>query len=67
MHEAYEFRCASRVHGVMVRPGVMEYRCHSRYCGKRSGVVVVHWFDVDTGKLLDTKEYRDIELKREGS
>jgi hypothetical protein len=63
MEEAYELRCASRIHGLVVRPGVIEVRCQSRFCGKRAGVVILHWFDLETGKLLETKEYQDVELK----
>jgi hypothetical protein len=66
MEEAYELRCASRMHGLVRKRGrdwVMEVRCHSRFCGKRKGVVVIHYFDIDTGKLIDTKEFQDVELK----
>lgn len=62
-----ELRCASRLHGVLVRPGVLEVHCHSRFCGKRSGVIVLHWFDLETGKLIDTKEYQDIDSKMGGN
>lgn len=67
MHEVVDLRCASRLHGVLVRQGVLEVRCQSRFCGKRKGVVILHQFELDTGKLIDTKEYKDIELKREES
>lgn len=63
--EGYELRCASRVHGQIVSPDVIEVRCHSRYCGKRAGMVILHRFEISTGKLLDTKEYKSIELKEE--
>jgi len=61
--ENVELRCASRMHGEMVRPGVLEVRCHSRFCGKRAGVVILHWFDLETGKLIDTKEYKTVQLQ----
>jgi hypothetical protein len=66
MEEAYELRCANVLHGIVVRPGVLEVACHSRYCGKRPGMILRHWFDIETGKLIDTKEYKTIELKQEG-
>jgi hypothetical protein len=65
MNEGHELRCASRVHGVVVREDVIEVRCHSRYCGKRAGVIVLHRFEISTGKLLDTKEYKTIEVQKE--
>ena len=64
MEQAHELRCASRVHGVIVAPDVLEVRCHSRYCGKRAGVVILHRFEVSTGKLLSTREYKTIEMQQ---
>lgn len=64
MDEAYELRCPSKLHGVIVRPGVLEVACQSRFCGKRPGVIVRHWFQIETGKLIETKEYKTIELAR---
>lgn len=62
--QAHELRCASRVHGlVFVDDDVVEVRCPSRFCGKRAGVVVLHRFQVSTGKLLSTKEYKTIEIQ----
>jgi hypothetical protein len=58
----YELRCASRIHGVVVAPDVIEVRCNSRFCGKRAGVVILHRFEFSTGKLLGTKEYKDVKL-----
>lgn len=64
--EGHELRCASRIHGVVVSEDVIEVRCHSRFCGKRAGVVILHRFEISTGKLLGTKEYKTIELAEEG-
>jgi hypothetical protein len=67
MTEAYELRCPSRIHGVVVAPDVIEVRCHSRFCGKRAGVVILHRFEISTGKLLGTREYKTIDIdKKEG-
>lgn len=57
-----ELRCASKLYGIVVRPGVLEVKCNSRFCGARKGVVVLHWFEMDTGKLLNTKEFKSIDL-----
>lgn len=50
----------------MVAPDVIEVRCHSRYCGKRAGVVILHRFNLETGKLIETKEYKNILNSEEG-
>jgi hypothetical protein len=64
MEAPHELRCASRVHGVIVQPDVLEVRCHSRFCGKRAGVVILHRFEISTGKLLGTREYKTIEMQQ---
>jgi hypothetical protein len=38
---------------------VIEVRCRSRRCGHRPGVVVIHGFDVETGKLLGTRRFAE--------
>jgi len=44
-----------------VDEGVIEVVCPSRFCGKRSGVVVLHQFSTSTGKLLATRRYQSPE------
>lgn len=61
----HELRCANKLHAVVVAPGVLEFACRSRFCGWEAGRVILHRFEVDTGKLIDTKEYKSIELKKE--
>ena len=41
------------------RPGVVEVKCRSQRCGAGKGIVVIHVFDVDSQKLLETKRYRE--------
>jgi len=53
-----ELRCQYRLHG-HVDDGVLEIACRSRFCGKVPGVVVVHRYDLATGKLIETKRFRD--------
>lgn len=53
-----ELRCDHRLHG-HIDEGVIEFSCRSRLCGKRPGVVVIHRFDVTTGKLIETRRFRD--------
>jgi hypothetical protein len=37
----------------------LEVKCRSRLCGARPGVVVIHEFDLLTGKELRTRTFRD--------
>jgi hypothetical protein len=39
--------------------GIIEFKCGSRWCGASPGVVVLHWFDLETGKLVDTKLFKN--------
>lgn len=56
-----ELRCDNNIKfGELDREDhVLEVKCRSRRCGAESGVVVVHGFDLESGKLLGTKRYRD--------
>lgn len=58
-----EIRCPNRILFGKLSQGVLEVKCKSQRCGARHGVVVLHQFDSTTGKLLDTKVYRDPILK----
>lgn len=48
-----------RLHGILTDDGVLEISCRSALCGHRDGNVVIHRFDAKTGRLLDTKFYKD--------
>ncbi len=52
-----ELRCDHKLHG-RVSHGVLEVMCRSALCGKRPGVVVMHYFDLKTGEMT-TKQYKD--------
>lgn len=54
-----ELRCPSRLHGVVIADGHIEVKCSSGHCGARSGVTVLHYFDLLTGELLETKKFND--------
>lgn len=60
---AHELRCPTKLHAVVVAPGVVEIACRSNRCGWTAGKVVLHRFDVETGQLLDTREYKTIEMQ----
>lgn len=55
-----DIRCPNKLHGRMVEEGfgVLEVSCDSRWCGKTSGIVVLHRFDLDTGRLLETLRFK---------
>lgn len=60
-----QLRCEGNVlHGLVVEDedikpqGTIEFRCKSRFCGKRAGNVVLHRFDLSTGEY-HTRTYRD--------
>jgi len=60
-----ELRCRNKKFGELPVPsideGIIEVTCPSRFCGKRSNVVVLHRFSTSTGKLLATRQYRSPE------
>jgi len=54
-------RCSSRLHGVVVESGRLEIKCKSPRCGAAKGIVVLHYFDLQSGEMVDTKRYQDPE------
>lgn len=56
-----ELRCDNGVkYGELdLEDGTLEIKCRSRRCGHGPGVVVVHRFDLDSGKLLGTERFRE--------
>lgn len=62
-----QLRCRSKLHGIKktlvfdgLKQDVFEIRCKEKWCADRSaGVVVLHYFNVDTGALVHTKKFRD--------
>jgi len=53
-----QIRCPSRIHGVLAE-GRFEVKCHSKRCGAGTGVTVLHYFDLLTGELLETKRFKE--------
>jgi hypothetical protein len=48
------------MHGILSEDGTeLEVKCKRRSCGKRPGVVVLHTFNLTTGKLKYTKRFRE--------
>lgn len=57
-----DLRCPHKLLGVIVAPaagGIVELKCGSRFCGARSGVVVLHRFSTEDGRLINTKQFKD--------
>lgn len=62
----YDLRC-SKLHARLVQMSprfvehtALEVKCDSRICrGPAAGVVVLHYFSLNDGRLLETKRYRD--------
>lgn len=56
---ATDLRCEAKKHGVLISDEVVEVKCNSRWCGARSGIVVLHQFSLSSGELLETLRYAD--------
>lgn len=54
-----ELRCNNDILFGILDEGVLEVKCRSKRCGAGPGVVVIHGFDIESGKLLGTRKYRD--------
>lgn len=54
-----DLRCPAKKHGVVVRPEVVEIKCDSRFCGAEQGVTILHRFDITTGDLVETVQFKD--------
>lgn len=63
-----DLRCDSKKHAVLIEEadsGTLEVKCDSRFCGAKPGAIVLHQFDLKTGKLQDTHRYNtDVRRKR---
>lgn len=54
-----KLRCPHRIHGILQEDGTWEVKCDSRGCGAGGGVVVFHYFNIDTGELVRDKKFKD--------
>lgn len=54
-----ELRCPNRIHGITDSENRLEVKCSSKRCGAGNGTVVLHYFDLSTGKCVQTKKFRD--------
>lgn len=59
-----QLRCRSQLHGIVKKypdgKVLFEVRCKNKLCcPRRSGIIVLHYINVDTGELDHTKKFRD--------
>jgi hypothetical protein len=54
-----DLRCPSRIQGIITDTGLLEIKCSAKHCGAVSGIVVLHYFDLATGEMVDTKKYNN--------
>lgn len=59
-----DLRCEYKRHGIVIAPRMFEVKCDSRLCGARSGVVVLHRFDLETGDLIETIRFKQPRERR---
>ena len=53
-----ELRCQSRMHAVLTDDGLLEVKCQSKYCGAGRGQIVLHYWDMATLELIETKRFK---------
>lgn len=63
-YTSVQLRCRSKLQGILKEypngKKLLEVRCKDKWCAERgAGVVVLHYFNVETGELDHTKKYRD--------
>ena len=59
-----ELRCNNSILFGVVDEGFIDVKCRSNYCGAGPGVVVLHRFALDTGKLIHTSVYKDPQRRK---
>lgn len=55
----HDLRCDSKKHAVLVPGEYLEVKCDSRFCGAQRGTVVLHRFDLQTGDMIKTIQYKN--------
>jgi len=58
-----DLRCNYKKHGVVIDSHTVEIKCDSKFCGAQRGIIILHWFDLETGKLVKTKRFKEIRRK----
>lgn len=54
-----DLRCDNSILFGVVLEDTLEVKCRSSRCGAGQGVVVLHRFDLKTGRLISTATYKN--------
>lgn len=60
-----QLRCQNQILFGELEDRVLEVKCRSVRCGAGSGKVVLHYFRLSDGTLLETKVFRDPNKRKE--
>lgn len=52
-------RCRGKRHAILIDESTLEVKCDSRVCGAGPGVIVLHRFDIATGREKETLKFKD--------
>ena len=61
-----EIRCPHKLFAVLIGD-MLEIKCRSSFCGASPGVVVIHQFDCHTGEYIETRTFREPQMKGMGN
>ena len=53
-----DLRCDNSILFGVINENTLEVKCRSSRCGAGQGVVVLHRFDLQTGRLIGTATYK---------
>lgn len=63
-----DLRCESKKHAeILEEPapqGTLEIKCDSRFCGAGPRQVVLHRFDLETGLMVDTRRFKNPQVRK---
>ena len=54
-----QLRCQQgKMYGIL-DAGRLEVKCRDKMCGYQRGITILHYFDVLTGELTETRKFQD--------
>lgn len=62
---AIKLRCKGTLHGQVTDNRWLEVKCKRRICGYKSGMVLLHTIDLQTGKVVSTKKFAEPKKQKE--
>lgn len=54
-----DLRCEGTLHGRVTDERWLEVKCKRRICGYRSGIIILHTIDLQTGKVVRTSKFAE--------